>query len=93
MSETRYEQYMQALRIQKLFRAVLVLAAKDAFQNHEKSSKKIRQEAETFFDSYFDLTVVCRLASVDFSQIKKIAQEKFLTPAQKYDKIISIIKD
>ena len=93
MSETRYEQYIQALHIKKLFRAVLVLAAKDAFLHPQKNSKKIRQEAESFFESYFDLTVVCRLANVDFSQIKKITQEKFLTPTQKYDKIISEIKD
>jgi len=93
MSETRYEQYIQALRIQKLFRTVLVLAAKDAFQSSQKNSKKIRCEAETFFDSCFDMTVVCKLANIDFSQIKKIIQEKNFTNTQKYDKIISLIKD
>ncbi|MBO4284735.1 MAG: hypothetical protein J5895_00700 [Alphaproteobacteria bacterium] len=93
MSETRYEQYIQALRIQKLFRAVLVLAAKDAFQNSSENGKKIRREAEAFFDSYFDMTVVCKLANVDFFQIKKVTQEKFLTNRQKYDKIISEIED
>lgn len=94
MNENNYEVGLEIWRIQKLFRAVLDLAADDAFGlcRLKKGKNKAVNDAKEFFDSYFDLALVCRLANVDFYDLRKIVKNPNTESLEKYYKIKHIIR-
>ncbi len=93
MSENYYEKYLELIRIQKLFKSVLALAAKDAFCCRFKTKKEKNNfnDAQEFFESFFDFELVCRLANVDCVEIKKIVQNTKIQQCQKYKEIMFLI--
>lgn len=78
-------------RIQKLFRAVLKLAAKDAFGAGAcaRKRKALRKDALDFFEDKKYFKQICVLAGVDEKVIFQITENKKLTNKEKYNKIIS----
>lgn len=84
---------IQNWRIRRLFRAVLVRAAKDAYlmKGLRLSRVKKRDEALNFFKDAWDLKIICSLADVDFNEVWKIANENMVKNKEKYNKIIICI--
>ncbi|MBR2299352.1 MAG: hypothetical protein IJ870_02100 [Alphaproteobacteria bacterium] len=76
-------------RIQNLFRAVLMLAAKDAFGPKAEARKNIerRRDALHFFQSHRDLRIICRLAGADYKAILEALKDKKSKNEEKYNKI------
>ncbi len=87
------DDYIQAYRIQCLFKAVLKLAADDAY-HYKKLSKRLKKrqlDALQFFLNPDDLKVICYLAGVEYTKILSVAQNKNLKIYKKYNRIIGII--
>ena len=84
------EDYLQNYRICCLFRAVLELAAKDAFFNRGRSKKKLRlkYEALDFFANDKDLKLICQMAGAEYTDILAICKDNSLKNKEKYKKII-----
>ena len=84
------EDYLQNYRICCLFRAVLKLAAKDAFFNRGRSKKKLRLKGEAidFFSNDKDLRLICQMAGVEYADILAICKDNVLKNKEKYKKII-----
>ena len=89
-NERQAEDVIQNWRIRRLFRAVLVLAAKDAYMTRSKRPSKIkeRDEALSFFKNMSDLKIICGLAGADFEAIWAITSKDIGKNKEKYNKII-----
>lgn len=94
-NEKQIEDMIQNWRIHRLFRAVLVQAAKDAYVMVARSSKqrKIQKEALDFFENKKNLKIVCALADADFEEIWQVINENKYIKKEKYNKIFSKIFD
>jgi len=86
-----YEEMREKICIQNLFRAVLMLAAKDAFGVNAQAKRriKLRKDALEFFSDEADLRLVCELADVHFEDITKVVSIKNIKNKEKYNKIIA----
>ena len=89
-NQEEFEKLVQVWRIRRLFRAVLVQAAKDAYQYEVKSirQRKRRREALRFFKNTDDLKRVCDLAEAPCYEIFRVAHNSKLSRKGKYNKII-----
>jgi len=89
------DEYVQGYRIRCLFRAVLKLAAEDAFVRKVKTKKqsRIRADALQFFQEGEDLKTICRLAGVEYKDILYVVGDKKIKNNQKYKKIIMCFWD
>lgn len=92
-NERQAEDMIQNWRIRRLFRAVLMQAAKDAYMTKSKRPSKIkeRDEALNFFKNMPDLKIICSLAGADFEGIWAITNKNIGKNKEKYNKIILYI--
>ena len=79
----------EELKIQNLFRAAVLLAAKDAYGPKAEARKNAerRQDALCFFQNKRDLKIICLLAGVNDEDILSIVENKKLKNKEKYNKI------
>jgi hypothetical protein len=89
-NEKQIEDMVQNWRVRRLFRAVLVQAARDAYVMTPRSIRhvKMRRDALHFFEGGIDLKIICILADADFEEILRVVRENKTTKKEKYDKII-----
>lgn len=87
------DDYIENYRIQRLFRAVLLVAAKDAFLNKSRKRKKLKlqKEALDFFKENDDLKCVCKMGGVEYQNVVLVAGDENLKKREKYKKIILTI--
>ncbi|MBP5615826.1 MAG: hypothetical protein J6X42_04680 [Alphaproteobacteria bacterium] len=93
MMKNVLDDYVQNYRIRCLFRAVLLLAVKDAFgcRKTKKKNRKLKIEALEFFDGSDDLAYICQLGDVSYEKIVSVVKNENLKICEKYKKIILII--
>ena len=86
-----YESKREILCIQNLFRAVLELAARDAYglKAQSKKKEKIRKDALDFFQNEDDLKTICSLANVEYKAILGVLALKNIKNKEKYNKILA----
>lgn len=91
MMQNDLASWQEIEHIQNLFRAVLRLAAKDAYGVGAcaKKRKALRKDALDFFQNKRYFKKVCMLAGIDERVLLNITENKKLTNKEKYNKIIS----
>lgn len=95
MMKNVLDDYIQDYRIRRLFRAVLLTAAKDAFgcSKLKKKNRKLAKEALNFFECQDDLAFICQMSGVDYDHILSVVEANNLKKCDKYKKIILYILD